>query len=186
MKEKPILFSAPMIQAILESRKNQTRRVIVPQPRRDLIAPAPDELIWRDGMGHIWKCPYGKAGDFLWVRETWCGGEMGMGYQYRADWPQHEFGPVWKPSIFMPRNASRIFLKILDIGVERVSDISEKDARDEGVERKVSHNREWTPIPEGTYRLGFANIWDSINEKSGSGWDVNPFVWVIKFKRIEP
>lgn len=163
MKERPILFSGPMVRAILDGRKTQTRRVVKP----------------RQGMLDDWTglpCPYGKPGDRLWVRET-CYFEQPHGEViYRAD-PGSEkaldpefTGLRWRPSIHMPRWASRITLEIVNVRVERLQDIRVDDARAEGVTAK------W-PVH------GFRNLWQSIN---GFGsWDANPWVWVVEFRNME-
>jgi hypothetical protein len=154
-KERGILFSAPMVRAILEGRKTQTRRVVKNQVRRD-----------------GYTCPYGKPGDVLWVRETWCGDRFN-GVGYRATDAQS--GP-WKPSIFMPRWASRITLEITDVQVERVHDINECDIVAEGI-----------PFPTDRYvsyeelLAAFRDLWDSINGKTYP-WASNPWVWALTFK----
>ena len=195
-RERPIIFSGEMVRAILDGRKTQTRRVIRPQP--------PDwvhELrvgvsgLWvgfdKDGCerGYEVRCPYGVPGDTLWIRETHHQHKDGS-VTYRADmdseglfWSlrndgcQHEYiVDKWTPSIHMPRWASRISLTVKDVRVERVQDISEEDARDEGVE--------FAPAGPGNctnYVIGFADLWDSINAKRGYGWDVNPWVWRVEF-----
>lgn len=139
--------------------------------------------------------PYGKIGDRLWVRETFCpifpqdpdynNGEP-IEYDYRADY-QHgtRLGDVlgikkiWKPSIFMPRDAARITLEITNIRVERLNDISEEDALAEGVKKKVI--LDWPLITRAAW-CEFRNLWSGINGEES--WDLNPWVWVIGFKRI--
>jgi hypothetical protein len=161
--EHPILFSSKMVQAILEGRKTQTRRVILPTTK------------------------YGIPGDRLWVKETFRWFDalsesdkdgVFSGWMYKASTDQSEADNYkWKPSIFMPKKASRITLQILDIRAERVQDISESDAWSEGV------------VGKGTSRYNgegidlFHTLWDSINEKRGYGWNANPHVYVIEFKR---
>ena len=182
MKERPILFKGPMVLAIMDGRKTQTRRVMK-DPR---IADKLPEKFLKD------LCPYGKVGDRLWVRETWqhteCLGthtsdEELYGYVYRADgqpWGDYE-GWRWKPSIFMPKVACRIFLEITDVRVEKLRDISQEDAMAEGVDKGYVG-----PIEEKayyTYRMGFFNIWEDIN--GVESLDSNPWVWVVEFKLIE-
>lgn len=169
MKEKstmkPILFSTPMVQAILEGRKTQTRRVVKPQPIK---------------KGHFWtldytRMPY-KPRDILWVRETWYLETFygAHSYVYRASEPNY---PVnvgagqhgWRPSIFMPQDVARIFLRVKEVRVEKVQDITEEDTINEGVNNKEK----------------FALLWDKLNKKRGYGWEANPWVWVIEFERIE-
>ncbi len=219
MKERPILFSVPMVRAILEGRKTQTRRV-AKQFYKDYFEPdaihqiAPGEFIawegkeipdeeftksvYHTGSGTV--CPYGQPGDRLWVRE--CFGwnpdyPEGIRPCYRAD-PGHEYdGIKWKPSIHMPRDASRILLEITDVRVERLNDISESDAIAEGVESwiedrwksepthyKIYHHE---PGDESTYsstaKYSFSTLWQSIN--GPDSWDQNPFVWAITFQRID-
>jgi hypothetical protein len=191
VKEHPILFSAPMVRAILEGRKTMTRRVVSPRivnnwdgPRGqgDIDAGYPF-VETRDGpyVSAIKICPYGQPGDRLWVRETFCptAGECEIPAIYRASYEEeHLFEPYWKPSIFMPRALSRILLEVTSVRVERVQDITRVDAMAEGIEDK-SIDGLWMS-PESR----FAELWDSINAKRGYGWDVNPWVWGIEFRRV--
>jgi len=221
MKERPIIFSSAMVRAILEGRKTQTRRVIKPQPtvteellrqRGAWIAgeSLSDQVnaAWQHGFVDV-SCPYGQPGDRLWVRETWgCkaadrpgvpGGrkpQPGDSIQYAENgadaWQWRVPGSLpWRPSIHMPRWASRILLEITDVRVQLVQDISEEDARSEGVLWVPGHG-EITPadLHEGysnylDCRQGFQVLWDSINAKRGFGWDANPWVWALTFKRVE-
>lgn len=159
MKEYPILFSAPMVRAVLDGRKTQTRRIMKKQPNID--AQTGDWLFtFSDGSQQVspiehWvdlqiklHCPYGQPGDHLWVRETFApmrDGEVNTNakpYRYKADWKEggnvdgvtYSSKAIWKPSIFMPRAAARILLEVVDVRVERLQDISEADAVAEGVE----------------------------------------------------
>lgn len=207
MKEKPIIFKGEMVRAILDGRKTQTRRFV---RHKYPLAGAPRS--WQpydceDGFGfesedEFVKCPYGKPGDRLWVRETFhidkiladdgsgefCGYETDV--YYRAS---DEVDPdldcsfiKWTPSIHMPRLASRINLEITDIRVERLQDISEEDAKAEGItpfpDKKFQIDCDcWT---DGKYKTAFQYFW---NEKFGwapNAWGLNPWVWVISFKRI--
>jgi hypothetical protein len=151
-------------------------------------------------------CPYGQPGDRLWVRETFCptvgGCEEPAIYQASYEEGKHLFEPYWRPSIFMPRALSRILLEVTAVRVERVQDIGEEDARAEGIAPNwVGDLKGWnpeehgflgTPLPdpdseEAYYRTGreaFAELWNSINAKRGYGWDANPWVWVINFRRV--
>lgn len=206
MKERPILFSSPMVRAILEGRKTQTRRVIADQ-ENDWASVHPDG----SGLGWIawapkpetaaftvkaypgedgFKCPHGVPGDRLWVRETWLdisehGFDAGGGEHfynkvaYRASNDPVTNGSPWRPSIFMPRWASRITLEITGVRVQRVQEISEEDANAEGVVPAVP-----TVKLLGEYRVAYKHLWDSLNAKRGYGWDKNPWVWVIEFKRV--
>jgi len=210
MKEHPIIFSGPMVRAILEDRKTQTRRVIKPQPKYSFPK-----------VQEVWNCPYGKPGDLIWVRETWATiwteyepdenqtiWDVPHRIEYKADtdakypggWPSDSGDdpdcPKWHPSIHMPRCASRITLEITDVRVERVQEISPEDCEAEGITGKtLASPMRGQPYEEyenedgiiyTTPILAFAALWDSINLKRGYGWDKNPWVWVIAFKRIKP
>ena len=173
MKERPILFSAPMVRALLAGTKTQTRRIIKPQHlaffNQDAAAMLSD---WNER-----PLPYGQPGDRLWVRETFghfeCNQHFkpGCNVYYRADGNCLELEP-WRPSIHMPRWASRITLEITSVRVERLQDISEADAIAEGV---------YTDPACPAYDA-YAQLWDEIN---GLGsWEANPWVWVIEFRRL--
>lgn len=216
MKERGILFSGPMVCAILDGRKTQTRRVVTFSKPFEHSSAWPCVYPFPNGPGWIWTdspvseaglkrmavgregktCPCGVPGDRLWVRETWrtindpatCIGDA-LDIDYRAD-GKNRIGDInghlkWKPSIFMPKWASRITLEIVSVRVERVQDISEEDAVAEGV-RAAETFKETEP---GRLKLmscawAYQNLWDSINAKRGFGWDKNPWVWVIEFKRV--
>ena len=199
MKERPILFKAPMVRAILDGAKTQTRRV-VKQDRDGLLDCRPTPA-W-DAFWKCVACPYGKPGDRLWVRETWRADAWFDGNapndipdsayiayvsgRHAVAWPA-AMGKV-RASIHMPRWASRILLEVTDVRVERLQDISEADAQAEGIEYserfagycigEAEHYNSHDP------RLSYASLWESIN---GAGsWAANPWVWVIEFRRIEP
>ncbi len=204
-----------MVKAILDEHKTQTRRIIKPQPdsecRKVIYNPSayePDRGWYFQG-GNMLKCPYGKIGDKLWVRETWAhiddylGNDPGANALlskcfYRADYPRgdnlDDEIKRWKPSIHMPRWASRIDLEITDIRVERVQDISIDDAIAEGIESvdgvtgwyKQYGTKEFEKChPMTRYpHSSFQTLWDSINVKQGFGWESNPYVWVIEFKNL--
>lgn len=206
MKERPILFSGPMIRAIREGRKTQTRR-IVKTKWLDRLGPCGNSvtgdvhLAGRDWSGNhvLIKCPYGQVGDRLWVKEThWfsqhnsphpkpCKEAIGQGWsvEYAATSDLTGlFRPIPKteerlrPSIHMPRWASRITLEIVSVRVERLNEISEEDAKAEGCEWG-----EWT-FPNSTKpgRTSYKLLWESIN---GPGsWDANPWVWAVEFKQV--
>lgn len=266
MRERPILFSGPMVRAILEGRKTQTRRVLKKQPylsnrnpprfadtqpgdlfvcpdyfptdkeRRSVIVECESLGVYH-AMGQkefaAKHCPYGQPGDRLWVRET-----FSIGEDLGADWVRgyaqgdrfvildgghheyivpegyecprnakethnsegtaehwREFGPI--PSIFMPRWASRITLEITGVRVERLQDISEADAIQEGISRVAFRPCDGFPLCDG-YMVGpddgktslhpkaaqaFQGLWQSIN--GPDSWKANPFVWVIEFKRVQ-
>jgi len=198
MKERPILFSAPMVRSILAGSKTQTRRVV--KPRKDVgfgCLLQPHELAGEVNSGNLENCPYGQPGDRLWVRETWQGPLMDadtMETEYRAS-PDDFHNPEycvyaadggsppefmtlddelvcrWRPSIHMPRWASRILLEVVSVRVERLLEISEADAQSEGPPKNFS-----------SWRDNFCALWQQIN---GYGsWDANPWVWVIEFKRV--
>lgn len=244
MKERPILFSGPMIRALLDDRKTQTRRVVKPPPkwaeRYPICNPsgmaAGHQVWWWDGqyerVGVAQDCPYGAPGDRLWVREALeCANGEALGYPADGTWlPNTEW--QWQrkkiPSIHMPRWASRILLEITDVRVERLTGISEADAIAEGlyksfpdaddnkwfhdwtmeetglpptsaeidyfnkgvwrapgvrvgwgINKAARDQDQWAPSAGFAYRL----LWESIN---GPGsWDVNPWVWVVAFKRVD-
>lgn len=193
-KERPILFSGPMVRANLEGRKTQTRRVLKGAPMRLWAASGWEiedgDCMWCDAYGDYHSltqiCPYGRIGDRLWVRETWAHRRWMIGDAspnpttiYRADSDDLNGCDRWRPSVHMPRWASRITLEVVSVRVERLHGISEEDAVAEGVEM----------LPVGRdigkqAALSFAVLWQSIN---GLGsWDDNPWVWVVEFKRIKP
>jgi len=193
VKERPILFSADMVRAILDGRKTQTRRVVKGDP--NLVRWMPIQINrnqgWENEHGNPINCPYGQGGDRLWVKETWATTEQSGVHKsdaeiiYRAtdpDWETIE-GWCWKPCIFMPRWASRIDLEITSIHVERLQDITEMDAIAEGMmfERYDGNTYDELPAKEK-----LADYWDSLNAKSGYPWESNPWVWVIEFKVIKP
>jgi len=178
MKEKPILFSAPMVRAILEGRKTQTRRIV--KLPKWFLEEYPQYGSY-EIMSEI-NCPYGSVSNFLWVRETFVYRHKYDRFYYRADYPTFEpyAHDGWKPSIFMPRTASRISLEVTDFRVERLQDILEEDAKEEGVGGKDTVVV--SPITTPTYRKAFSIFWNFINDKRGIGWEKNPWVWVVEFK----
>jgi len=210
MKERPILFSAPMVRAILDGRKTQTRRAFSERTINLMRAAAKlgevshfiDEgILAKNDIGYVLDiCPHGKIGDQLWVRETHhhcadkkylideyqqglISGEA-IGLIYKADTPNLVIcDGGWMPSIYMPRWASRILLEITDVRVERLNDISRTDAAAEGI---CYPDREKKPDwyrNDNWPEQNFAGLWQSIN---GDGsWQQNPWVWVIEFKRID-
>lgn len=209
IQERPIIFSGQMVRAILEGRKTQTRRVV---SQRHIDQMETDTLKYSKADYGI--CPYGQVGDRLWVRETWAVfwteyepdeesvWDVPHLIEYRAyadtkypgEWPDDSGDDPecakWRPSIHMPRRASRIGLEIVKVRVERVQNITEEDAIAEGV--KVAAGHMHAPlIPNAvmvpyTHRDAFNGLWDAINDKRGFGWDMNPRVWVIEFKRVVP
>lgn len=214
MSERPIIFSAPMVRAILDGRKTQTRRVVKPWPSmQEIVGTYGGKILAfkkRLGDGYwIWpnakeiiinECPYGQRGDRLWVRENFAfvgGGDPGL-LLCQADWQEtaklHKCDnadkpPRWKPSIHMPRRASRITLEITGIRVERLQDISEEDARAEGAMfhdgRGIGHSgwrHDYKDVHENA-KSSFNRLWNDIN---GAGsWRANPWVWCISFERVK-
>lgn len=186
MKERPILFNAEMVRAVLAGRKTQTRRVIKPQPTHFNYykAPADGGTVHqspRTQHGREINCPYGRPGCELWVRETWRKPEYqeydeAVICEYKATHDQAD-ELKWKPSIHMPRKYSRIQLEVVKVRVERAQDISLEDINNEGVGHTVF-------IDHCNAIRHFANLWDSINKKRGYGWSVNPWVWVVEFRRV--
>lgn len=196
MKERPILFSGPMVRAILDGRKTQTRRVLKRQYLDPtwIIRPATADRF--NGHTHDWwlpggtvpvaaiRCPYGVPGDRLWVREAF--GIPDAPYEredkslliYRADESPRmaELNKhFWRPSIFMPRWASRLTLEVLRVRVERLQEISEDDAKAEGAVGAAVE----TFAP--SHRAAFENLWGEIN--GAESWKANPWVWVVEFQR---
>ena len=233
MKERPILFSAPMVNAILDGKKTQTRRVVKPYEPNFRTVTVPQGVVCRneDGFTYRSTCPYGQVGDQLWVRESFNystdkelhpdekpnpapqrSNYLSKHLVYAADGVKShpEFGKArWKPSIHMPRWASRIQLEITDIGVERLQDISEEDAKSEGIifagksvngfDMYAHHGAVHTMKELGgsgdskladvefigrTAKQAFMKLWQKIN--GAESWDKNPWVWVIEFERIKP
>lgn len=241
VRERPILFSAPMVRAILAGTKTQTRRVVKPQPTPatrfntnlplqagDWVWPYPSSTAVRvtnrptGPEGWSKHCPYGQPGDRLWVRETWR--EIGApgsrdGADYRATYVEESVaGGIprahalemeaierWRPSIHMPRWASRITLEITDVRVQRLQDISEADAIAEGVKPDAGgicgdddimvpyimsehdmRNLDKPMMPAPVAR--FVLLWDSINGKQPgvTNWNANPWVWALALKRVVP
>jgi hypothetical protein len=199
MKERPILFSSEIVRAILEGRKTQTRRVIKGEPNN--IRWSPIQIGnrvegWEDNHGKPYNCPYGIPGDRLWVRETWAVAPIAIHYRADnnfmslADEPrllEYESTKGWRPSIFMPRWASRILLEITNIRAERLQDISETDAILEG----TIPNRLYSDMFRSMHKYSehicaFHDLWDSINAKRGYPWESNSWVWVIEFRKVEP
>ncbi len=190
MKERPILFSAPMVRAILDGRKTVTRRLVKPNPHKvDGGVPFTDAPAWAHAEpgSAVMRCPYGVRGDRLYVRETWSAPHAydhlpprlipkDARIHYAAT--EDRGGLLWRPSIHMPRWASRITLEVTGVRVERLQDISEADALAEGVSAILYEMRRATP------RCDFQALWQSIN--GPDSWAANPLVWVIEFKRIKP
>lgn len=215
MKERPILFSTPMITAIIDGHKTQTRRLIKPQPSHFLRGAAlqidpdlrkhkgvPMKLTHKKPTrnGNVWEGDYGDRfepikcrydADQLWVRETWKHNTMPTG------WPYHYYeddtvysdrdSERWKPSIHMPREASRIYLEVESIHVERLQDITREDAISEGVYYSQALDGYVTDEDGRNYHhsdpvVSFCKLWISIN--GAESWDANPYIWVVQFKKV--
>lgn len=181
-KERPILFSTPMVQAILNGTKTQTRRII-----KDKFLYAGEPKFSTRNHQITNQCPYGKVGDILWVRETFAKIDENR-FIYKAN--ENQKAMRWKPSIHMPKKAAQIFLEITEIKVERLQDISEEDAKAEGVSCGIFRNgpkvgeTHLELNDHGSYYGGFKHIWHYIN--GVYSWNANPWVWVVKFKVIKP
>ncbi|GHU88128.1 hypothetical protein FACS1894202_03680 [Clostridia bacterium] len=186
---KPILFSTDMVRAILDGRKTQTRRVLKPQPKGTphynslryhwydpYLGTVNPELQFLNDVIPMPRQPF-RAGDILWVRETWL--EAEGSYHYLADTTSEiqrcltDDGHRWKPSIHMPFEAARLLLGVTDVRAERLSDISLEDIKAEGI-----------IDPE---KLSFPDLWSSTikpKDREKYGWSANPWVWVYTFEKI--
>ena len=194
MAIKPILFNSEMVRAILDGRKDATRKIV-----KGFI---PDDAVWgytaftpkgyiscrgtfADGYGEkFFKLPC-EPGDILYVRETWK--KAPNGYYYYEDWQRNDIADVtkWKPSIHMPKEAARIWLKVTDVRVERLQEISAESALAEGADKYIHTNG---GLDENMTITSFIGIWNSTIKKSDIdryGWDANPYVWIIEFERCE-
>lgn len=213
MTERPILFKGEMVRAILDGRKTQTRRVVKLTADGHVQAPSKHLRWYPTDPGAIQACRYGQPGDLLWVRETW--GAVWPAdepvplrqceIEYRADlppgctdrpgeWPADECNgpevPKWRPSIHMPRWASRITLEVKGVRVERLQDVTEDDAmaegamwHDGGTYWHSGWRHDYSNVHADAYS-SFARLWNNIN---GPGaWEANPWVWVISFERVKP
>lgn len=199
MAIKPILFNTEMVRAILDGRKDATRRIVKGFIPNDAVwgytAFTPKGYIscrgtFADGYGEkFFKLPC-EPGNILYVRETWK--KAPNGYYYYEDWQKNVIADItkWKPSIRMPKEAARIWLKVTDVKVERLQNITEDGSKAEG----AIDNRGFIHSPDNEYdrihtaREHFIEIWNSTIKKSDLdlyGWDANPRVWVIEFDRCE-
>lgn len=211
IKEIPILYSAPMIRAKLAGTKTQTRRTA----KLNIINESPSDWQYvfeddqhmffntkQDDLMYIIKCPYGKSGDILWTRETWCHSlDVEGEFYYRAtdhEAEDYEGGFPWRPSIHMPKIAARIYDRVIKIRVERLQSITESDAITEGINpllasqsQLAQHGRlyeHYTENRTGIFGTGlrptasYKTLWESIN---GDGsWKLNPWVWVIETESL--
>ncbi|WP_368083028.1 hypothetical protein [Klebsiella michiganensis] len=210
MKERGMIFNAEMVRAILDGRKTQTRRIVKLQPDEDGLAKVTNGP-WVDTSERNYRCPFGDVGDRIWVRETFQGPlfdyEQMEAYledssrfekpefcQYADDGghrPEYQDADDnlrhgWRPSIHMPRWASRILLEITDVRVERLNAISQEDAQAEGMELTGWRPTYSDPDSGGEVMTpydNFAELWSSIY--GDESWKANGWVWVISFKRVE-
>lgn len=204
MKERPILFSGPMVRAILDGGKTQTRRVVKRSGDMEFDKNDPHYgPYWlayaagdAEGEDAKVRCPHGTPGDRLWVRETWAvqheydaaaPSEIGVSARWHYAATEDLGGLRKRPSIFLPRRGSRILLEITDVRVQRLQEISEQDARAEGVTEYAGKWWDGSPVAGGKWNApteAFRGLWESIN---GPGsWHANPWVWAITFQRLEP
>lgn len=211
MKERGMIFNAEMVRAILDGRKTQTRRIVKLQPDEDGLAKVTNGP-WVDTSERNYRCPFGDVGDRIWVRETFQGPlfdyEQMEAYledssrfekpefcQYAADGghrPEYQDADDnlrhgWRPSIHMPRWASRILLEITEVRVERLNSIHDVDAMREGIQNLTTCSHANFGIP-GVVNAqhpvrAFQLLWESIY--GADSWKFNPWVWVIEFKRVE-
>lgn len=207
MSMKPILFNTEMVRAILDGRKNCTRRIVKPQQLVGLFPDkckngVPEEFLKEkkfmfkpycnmtdiELINTAYKAPY-QRGDILYVRETWCKGLER--YIYRADYSDtekfyrdgKEIEMKWHPSLHMPKDAARIFLRVTNVRVERLQEITTNQIEQEGVETEYPH-----VLNGEEKKYAFQNLWNSTIKKSDLdcyGWDANPWVWVIEFERCD-
>lgn len=204
---KQILFNTEMVRAILDGRKSCTRRIVKPQQLVGLLPDkckngVPEEFLKEKKLmfkpycnmtdieliNTAYKAPY-QRGDILYVRETWCKGLER--YIYRADYSDtekfyrdgKEIEMKWHPSLHMPKDAARIFLRVTNVRVERLQEITTNQIEQEGVETEYPH-----VLNGEEKKYAFQNLWNSTIKKSDLdryGWDANPYVWVIEFERCE-
>lgn len=194
MSTKPILFNTQMVRAILDGRKSCTRRIVKPQPEGYFeVSEEPLYIYDTDGNQGKITPPY-QPGDIIYVRETWHKyiKRVGKGqnchlaefYGYKASVANSEdAGEPWKPSIHMPKEAARIWLKVTDVKVERLQNITSEQICKEGVEVEEPH-----VLNGEEKRYAFSILWNSTIKKSELdryGWDANPLVWAIEFERCE-
>lgn len=197
----PILFNTDMVRAILDGRKSCTRRIVKPQQLIVMLPDkckngAPEEFLKEKKLmfkpycdmtdieliNAAYKAPY-QPGDILYVRETWK--KAPNGYYYYEDWQRNDIADVtkWKPSIHMPKEAARIWLKVTNVRVERLQEITSEQIGREGVEVEYPH-----VLNGEEKRYAFSTLWNSTVKKSDLdryGWNANPWVWVIEFERCE-
>ena len=195
MAIKPILFNTEMVRAILDGRKICTRRLVklpsyIKQQEDGLYTLYAEgtcyENQYLEEIIEYIKQPY-QSGDILYVRETWK--KAPNGYYYYEDWQRNDIADItkWKPSIHMPKKAARIWLKVTDVKVERLQEITPDAIKNEGI---ILNPKEYVGKFDYTSELYFLfqRLWNSTIKKSDFdryGWDANPWVWVIEFERCE-
>lgn len=218
MKVRPILFNGPMVCALLNGSKTQTRRPIKLSLERtggssggwsivhklsNIAVDTFNALRGRMGPKNPTVCPYGEPGDQLWVRETWAYEVNAIGaardedgpFVYAADGAQalqRRLCERWRPSIHMPRCANRILLEVVSVRIERLQAITETDARAEGVHKFAEVFMNGMPgwegfdgaLPRPTATSAFVDLWES--SYGQCSWDLNPWVWVVEFRRVMP
>lgn len=181
----PILFNMEMVRSILDGRKSCTRRIIKPQPQGYFeVSEEPLYIYDTDGKQGKITPPY-QPGDILYVRETWK--QAPNGYYYYEDWQRSDIADItkWKPSIHMPKEAARIWLKVTDVRAERLQEITAESSLLEGTDKYIHLNGKFD---KNAILTSFMGIWNSTIKKSDFdryGWDTNPYVWVIEFERCE-
>ena len=168
---KPILFTDEMVRAVLDGRKTQTRRPLKPQPEKLIFDEMTASLLLP-----LSDCPLGQVGDRLWVRETWAM-DNNCGHHFRATEPDYKPG-AWNPPMYMPHWASRITLEITDVRIQRIAEISNEDCVAEGIPCFPTDGPDYQ-------KVRFFDLWDSLYAKKGFGWEANPWVWAITFKKVE-
>lgn len=205
MATKPILFNTAMVRATLDGRKSCTRRIVKPQQLVGILPDkckngTPEEFLKQKKLmfkpycdmtdieliNTAYKAPY-QPGDILYVRETWK--QAPNGYYYYEDWQRNDIADItkWKPSIHMPKDAARIWLKVTDVRVERLQEITELSVQKEGIEVEPNECAGKFDFITELFLL-FQRLWDSTIKKSDLdryGWDANPYVFVIEFERCE-
>ncbi|VUZ28988.1 Uncharacterised protein [uncultured Comamonas sp.] len=181
MKETGLMFKAPLVRAILEGRKTQTRRIAKPVRHPDLgNVYSPGALVLEHEPQHVINraCPYGQPGDRIYVRETYAEHPHYGQIAFRADGEEFEdadgwlWEPKWRPSSQMPKELARIWLEVTGVRVERLQGISEADAKAEGIDAGKYHGL------DRAYARAFSEVWES----TGGDWAANPWVWVVDFK----
>ena len=187
VKWYPRLFTGDMVRELLADRKTATRWPLRKQPAG--FVQKIEEWTWGDAAGNTYRAPV-CPGDIIWARETWAQEDVACPPVYRADgndmlgnkWASEALFKIrWSPNIHMPRKFTRIFLRVTDVRLVHVQDISEEETWAEGVMPPPEILAEY---PFGNGKYNFATLWDTLYEDRGLGWDVNPWVWAASFRRI--